>query len=111
MKNRFAQWQDNNYRKYWKWVLLALFILMVTVFVLLAGIGLYWYFTFPTIPISVTQPANVWGLLLFGGGIREYWFGVSSCLLWFWFRQEWRKSKSVTKYTQTGELKMENDKT
>lgn len=103
MKSKFEQWQDNNCRKYLKWVLLGVFILMVSTFLYLAGFGLYWYFTFPTTPISITQPSNVWGLILFGGGIREYWFGISTCLMWFWFKQEWNKSKTLTNSSTNSE--------
>jgi hypothetical protein len=106
--NKFKEWQNNNYAKiikplqpYAKYVWLSLFIFTIVIIAIPSGIGLYAFFTFPTTPISVTQPANVWLLVLMTNVVsRPFLLGFFACYCLLAFNRACTKSKLNDSYNQ-----------
>ena len=105
-KSKFEQWQDNNYKKYFKYVLLGIFLVTFGIVILLTITGVYFYFTLPSTPVAVTLPANQWMLVLLGGVLsREFILGGFTVWVWFAYRKASRKQSDTTSNTTGTESK------
>jgi hypothetical protein len=109
-KNRLSAWQDNNFAKiqpYMKYIWLGMFVFTIVIISIPSAFGLYAYFTFPTTPVSVTQPANVWLLVLMTNVVsRPFLLGFFACYCLLAFRKEVSK-KTIDNCTHSGDEQME----